>query len=375
MAEQDSGERSEKATPKRMKEVRSKGQLSRSQDLTAWIGVGAAALMLPGTVERGAQAGTETLFQAARLAAAPDPQAALRILEDSLMAILGVLGPLLAVVAVAVLASAALQGGIHVKKFKGEYQQFNLVKGLKRTFGGQALWQGAKALLKTAALGLVLYAVVQSLMPVLMTAGGLPVSALLDAAGGGVASLLQAAVAAGLVLAAADIFVVMRRNRKKTRMTKKEVRDENKNSEGDPLIRSQRRARQLAVSRNRMIAAVGDADVVVVNPTHVAVALKYEPGRSAPRVTARGAGAVAARIREEAEKHRVPMVRDIPLARTLHAVCDIGQEIPPDLYTAVARVLAFVMALKRRGAAAGMHTMAAAPPGTVPAQPRHKAAM
>ncbi|CEA06599.1 Flagellar biosynthetic protein FlhB [Arthrobacter saudimassiliensis] len=375
MAEQDSGERSEQATPKRMKEVRSKGQLSRSQDLTAWIGVGAAALMLPGTLDRGAQAGTESLFRAAEIAASPDPEAALRIFGDSLSAMIGVLGPLLAVVAVAVLAAAALQGGIHFKKFKGEYQQFDLVKGVKRTFGGQALWQGAKALLKTAALGLVLYMVVQGLMPVLMTAGGLPVSALLDAAGGGVASLLQAAVAAGLILAAADILVVMRRNRKKTRMTKKEVRDENKNSEGDPLIRSQRRARQLAVSRNRMIAAVGDADVVVVNPTHVAVALKYEAGRSAPRVTAKGAGVIAARIREEAEKHRVPMVRDVPLARTLHSACEVGQEIPPDLYNAVARLLAFVMALKRRGAAAGVHTMAPAP-GLPPvlSEPRHKAA-
>ena len=146
-----------------------------------------------------------------------------------------------------------------------------------------------------------LYFVVQGLVPVLMTAGGLPVAALLDAAGGGAVGLLQSAVIAGLVLAALDVMVVMRRNRKKTRMTKKEVQDENKNSEGDPLIKSQRRSRQLAMSRNRMIAAVGGADVVLVNPTHVAVALKYEPGKSAPRVVAKGAGTIAARIREEAE--------------------------------------------------------------------------
>ncbi len=113
-------------------------------------------------------------------------------------------------------------------------------------------------------------------------------------------------MAAGLVLAAADVFVVMRRNRKKTRMTKKEVQDENKNTEGDPLIKSQRRSRQLAMSRNRMIAAIADADVVLVNPTHVAVALKYEPGKSAPRVVAKGAGHIAARIREEAEAKSVP---------------------------------------------------------------------
>jgi flagellar biosynthetic protein FlhB len=111
------------------------------------------------------------------------------------------------------------------------------------------------------------------------------------------------------------------------------------------------------MSRNRMIAAVASADVVLVNPTHVAVALHYEPGKSAPRIVAEGAGTVAARIREEAEKERVPMVRDVPLARALHGACELGQEIPLEFYTAVAGVLAFVMALKARGAAAGVHTV------------------
>ena len=165
------------------------------------------------------------------------------------------------------------------------------------------------------------------------------------------------AVLAGLALAVLDVFVVMRRNRKKTRMTKKEVKDENKNTDGDPLIKSQRRSRQLAMSRNRMMAAIADSDVVIINPTHIAIALKYEPGKSAPRVVAKGSGTIAARIREQATTDGVPMVRDIPLARALHAACELGQEIPVELYNQVARVLAFVMALKLRGAAAGVHTM------------------
>jgi flagellar biosynthetic protein FlhB len=286
-----------------------------------------------------------------------------------------VIGPMLAVVVVAVLATAAVQGGIHFKKFKGKYEQFDLVKGTKRVFGGQAIWNGVKALLKTAVVGLVLYAVIQNLMPALMTAGGMSITALVAEAGGGVATLLQFAVAAGLALAAADIMMVMRRNRKRTRMTKKEVKDENKNTDGDPLIKSQRRSRQLAMSRNRMMAAVGDSDVVLLNPTHVAVALKYEPGKSAPRVVAKGSGTIAARIREEAEAKGVPMVRDVPLARALHSACELGQEIPVELYNAVARVLAFVMALKNRGAAAGVHTMAPDPSATVPASaPQHRKA-
>ncbi|MCC9175667.1 EscU/YscU/HrcU family type III secretion system export apparatus switch protein [Arthrobacter sp. zg-Y179] len=374
MPEQPSGERTEQATDKRMKEVRSKGQLSRSEDLTAWVGVGAAALMMPLTISRGTEAAGEILAGVATTIANPDPEFALIQMNEGLGTLAFILGPLLGVVAAAVLMTAAVQGGIHVKKFKGKFEQFNLFTGVKRVFGTQALWNGAKSLLKTAVVGLVLYAVIQQLMPVLMSAGGLPISAILEAAGGGTALLLQAAVAAGLILAAADIFVVMKRNRKRTRMTKKEVKDENKNSDGDPLVKSQRRSRQLAMSRNRMIAAVADADVVLVNPTHVAVALKYEPGKSAPRVVAKGADNIATRIREEAEKQGVPMVSDIPLARALHSVCELNAEIPAELYNAVARVLAFVMALKRRGAARGMHTMAAAPPEPVTTPQHRKAA-
>lgn len=375
MAQADSGERTEQATPKRMKEVRSKGQLSRSEDMTAWIGVGVAGLMMPLTINRGAQAGSEGLLGVDAIAHNPDPELALVILGDGLASLGFVLGPLLGAVAAAVLLTAALQGGIHFKKFKGKFEQFNLVNGMKRVFGTQALWQGVKALLKTAVVGLVLYFVIQGLMPILTTAGGLPVAAVLEAAGEGTASLLQAAVAAGLALAVADIFVVQKRNRKKTRMTLKEVKDENKNMEGDPLIKSQRRSRQLAMSRNRMISAVADADVVLVNPTHVAVALKYEPGKSAPRVVAKGSGTIATRIREEAETKQVPMVRDIPLARALHAACELGQEIPPDLYNAVARILAFVMALKSRGSASGVHTMAGPSPAPlIPSIPSHRKA-
>jgi flagellar biosynthetic protein FlhB len=353
----DSGERTEQATQKRMKEVHSKGQLSKSQDLTAWLGVGAAVAMFPVTISAAARAGTDQIFTIRTLMSNPDPAAAVQALSDGAASMSATLTPLLVVVVVIVLVGAVAQGGIHLKKPTGKYEQFNLLEGMKRTFGTQAAWQGLKALLKTVVVGLVLFWVIQGLTPILMTAGGLAVSSLLTAAGGGTASLVQSAVAAGLVLAAADLFVVMRRNRKKTRMTKKEVRDENKNSDGDPMIKSQRRARQLAMSRNRMIASVAGADVVLVNPTHFAVALTYEPGKSAPRVVAKGAGLIAARIREQAETDRVPIVRDIPLARALHGACEIGQEIPVELYNAVARVLAFVMALKARGAAQGVHTM------------------
>jgi flagellar biosynthetic protein FlhB len=120
-------------------------------------------------------------------------------------------------------------------------------------------------------------------------------------------------------------------------------------------MKAHRRSAALAMSRNRMMTDVQTADVLLVNPTHVAVALKYEAARGAPRVVAKGADEIARKLREIAEESRVPMVQDIPLARALHASCDIGQEVPPQLFTAVARVLAFVMHLGARGVHGGFH--------------------
>jgi flagellar biosynthetic protein FlhB len=138
-------------------------------------------------------------------------------------------------------------------------------------------------------------------------------------------------------------------------MSKYEIQQENKNSEGDPHVKAHRRSMQMAMSRNRMMTEVAEADVLLVNPTHVAVALRYDPARGAPRVVAKGAGEVAAKLRERAAEARVPMVQDIPLARALHASCEIGQEVPAQLFTAVARVLAFVMHLGARGVRGGFH--------------------
>lgn len=349
MADGDAQERSEKATDQRLKKVRSDGGLQRSQDLSAWLGVGAAAVVLPVALVSGAQAGREQLTLVRRVVAAPDPDLALTVLSEGLGTVLSTLAPVLVATVVATLAAATLQGGIHRKKLKVSAKNLDLVAGMRRTFGGQAWWNGAKAALKTGVVALVLITTTQALAPVLLSAGGLPLSTLLGTASSGVSSLLRWAVVAGLALAAVDVLVIVRRNRKQTRMTKKEVKDEHKNTDGDPLLKSQRRSRQLAVSRNRMIAAIADADVVVVNPTHVAVALQYEPGRSAPRVVAKGAGHLAGRIREQAVLDGVPLVADVSLARTLHATCELGAEIPAELYDAVARVLAFVMALRRRG--------------------------
>lgn len=351
------GERTEKATPKRQKENREKGRLSRSQDLTAWVGIGAAFAAMPLALSAAWDAGQQQLGAVRQITRSPEPDVALTLLGEGLGSVLGSLWPLMLAALIGVFAAAALQGGVHFKKFTLKTEQLQPVNGLKKVFGMQAVWQGVKALLKTLAVGLMIFAVVQMLVPQLLTAGAMPLSSLLSASATGVMMLLGASILAGTALAVVDIIVVQKRNRKHTMMTKQEVKDETKRTDGDPLIKQQRRSRQMDISRNRMIAAVADADVVLANPTHVAVALKYKQGEAAPKVVAKGADLLAARIREEAGRHEVPIVRDVPLARALHSECRLGQEVPVEHYTAVARVLAFVMALKRRGSAAGVHML------------------
>jgi flagellar biosynthetic protein FlhB len=132
-------------------------------------------------------------------------------------------------------------------------------------------------------------------------------------------------------------------------MSVHDIKQEHRQTEGDPMVKGAIRSRQMAMSRNRMLSAVAASDVVLVNPTHYAVALKYESGKGAPRVVARGAGSLALTIRARAHESRVPVVEDKPLARTLYRVCEVGDEIPAELYLAVARILAFVMAAGRPG--------------------------
>ena len=212
-----------------------------------------------------------------------------------------------------------------------------------------------KSVLKTAVCGLVLWVAVRHMLPHLALSGGLPLSAITGSTSDAIVTMVRLAAIAGIAIGLADYVVARRRTEKSIRMTKHEVKQEHKQSEGDPHMRSAMRSRQIRMSRNRMMADIAHADVVVVNPTHVAVALRYESQRGAPRVVAKGAGAVAAKIRERASEHRVPMVEDVPLARALHRSCEIGEEVPAELFQAVARVLALVMSLKRRGSAAGLH--------------------
>ena len=352
-----SGDKTEEPTQQKLKKAKQEGQIGRSQDIGAWVGMLAASIMLPRTLREAMEHAQVLMEKIPETIADPDPGRTLAIFREALLSAAWAVLPLaLTMMAVGIVAAGA-QGGIRVatKLFIPKFNRLNPFSGIKRMFGGQALWEGAKALVKTTVLGAVLYMTMQDIVPVLLTAGQIPLVTLLGTISDAAIQLIRAAAAAGIVMAAADYFVVRRRTKKQLRMSKEEVKQEYKNTEGDPHVKAHIRAKQMAMARNRQMADVPTADVVVVNPVHVAVALRYEPQKGAPRVVAKGQGAMAAKIRDLATENRIPMVQDVILARALNKNCEVGQEIPADFYATVARVLAFVMSLKARGAAAGMH--------------------
>ena len=243
--------------------------------------------------------------------------------------------------------------GFSPKALRPKFSRVNPLAGLRRLLSPTGAWELGKQTLKLATVGWVSVHAVQRLVSTL--AGGRSLSLQTAAATGAAAALalVRTAAGVGLVLALADWAYQRHRLATNLMMTKQEVKDENRQAEGDPLVKGQIRARMRRLSRLRMMAAVAQADVVVANPTHYAVALVYDrTGGGAPRVVARGAGAVALRIKAEAADHGVPVVEDPPLARAIYAACQIDDEIPRALYLAVARLLAFVYSLSavRRGA-------------------------
>ncbi len=343
----DSG-KTEDPTPKRLREARAEGQFARTQDASAWFAVATLVALLPLTARRVEDSFRELFALLPVVAADPTPATVLGVVEKMPGAVLVAPLPLYLGALLAALAITAAQG-VHPSKkaLKPKFKRMSPKSGLQRMFGPQAAWEGAKALLKVVVVAAAVVLVGKNLVGVLMAGDGRPMLTTVGLAWGGLRSVLWAAVVAGVGLAVADYAYQKRRITKQLKMSVRDVRDEHKQSEGDPLIKSAIRSRQIAMSRNRMLADVATADAVLVNPTHIAVAVKYEPGRGAPRVVAKGQGALAQKIKDRAREHRVPILEDKPLARALHRVCEVGDEIPAELYTAVAKILAFVMAVAR----------------------------
>lgn len=341
-------DRTEKPTPKRRQKARRDGTVARSPEVSAWVGLFVVTLALP-AIFRLAAARIESVMSLALVTAAhPSPAGAVRVLEAGLRAVLVAIAlPALIGVALALVLGVA-QVGLHWSPaaLRPRLSRLNPAAGLRKLVSPTSLFGLAKDTVKLAVVGFVGYRAVVGELRLSAAAPPAALGGVVVDLGGVVRSALRLMALAGVVLALADYAWQRHETEKSLKMTKQEVKDETKQAEGDPAVKGRIRGRQRALARRRMMAAVARADVLVVNPTHVAVALSYDPASgNAPRVVAKGADELAARLREVALAHGVPVVADPPLARALHSACEIDVEIPPALYAAVARVLAFVYRL------------------------------
>ena len=347
------GERTERATPKRREEARKKGNVARS------VEVNSALVLFTGTVVLGLLAHTmlgniqglmrEVLGHAGQYSISGEN---IRTYSVQLFVfLLRTTGPVLLSVLVIGVTANVMQVGFLIsgESLKPDPRKLDPIAGLQRMFSVRSLAELAKGLIKIVIVGLVIYATMHSaireFIPLMDKSLGQVVSFL------GVTMLrisVRASVAL-IVLAALDYAFQRWQHERDLRMTKQEVKEEYKEHEGDPLVKSRIRSLQREMARNRMMAEVPKADVVITNPVHYAVALKYQAGEmSAPVVVAKGARKIALKIREIAEQHDIPIVEDPPLARALFKSCEVNMEIPVELYKSVAEILAYVYQLKEK---------------------------
>ncbi|WP_374339428.1 flagellar biosynthesis protein FlhB [Leeia sp.] len=349
MAEEDL-ERTEPATGRRISEARERGQVPNSRELATLVSLasGVAGLMMLGP---GLLHALSTVLQKGlnfEWSQNSTPQAMLeqlyRMSLDMLIASL----PWLALVAVAaVIAPLLLHGWLFTwQSIAPDFSRVSPLNGLKRLFSAQSAVELLKAVLKSVLIGgaalWVLWRQKETLVGLLSVELNTGIGIVWTL---GIKVLLYA-LGGMLLVAAVDVPYQLWQYAKSLRMTKQEIKDEAKESEGDPQIKGRIRALQREAARRRMMSAIPKADVIVTNPTHYAVALQYQEGMSAPRVIAKGMGIIAERIMEIGREHRIPTLRTPPFARALYQHAELEQDIPAPLYTAAAEVLAYVYQLK-----------------------------
>jgi flagellar biosynthetic protein FlhB len=258
--------------------------------------------------------------------------------------------PILGITVVVALGSSLIQTGfLQVEDaLEPKFERLDPIQGLKRIFSLKSLIEAGKAILKLVVIGWITYRVLKgeaSQIPN-MTSASIP--ELLVFMGSLAGQLLAIVGFSMLVVAAADYFFNWWDLEKRMMMTKQEVKEENKSREGDPLVKARIRRIQREVANRRMMEKIPEADVIITNPTHIAIALKYDANLPAPQLVAKGADLIAERIKALAAEHRIPIIENKALARTIFKTMKIGQVIPRELYVAVAEVLSYVFKLKRR---------------------------
>jgi flagellar biosynthetic protein FlhB len=375
---EDRDQRQLPASERKLQKARDDGQVPRSREVAhaaALLAALATAAAYGPTLAERIMAMVRGTLRFDR-ALSREPQRALELASaaagEALWAVLPLLAAPLAAAAFATLAIGGLVWS--TKPITPDLTRLDPMKGLERIFSRKALVD----LLKLAAIALAVGSVggvfVSDGLSRFAALAGLPLPAALSAAAGDLRMGLALIAAVVVVAALADGPLQIWRHHDQLKMSLKEVRDEYKQTEGDPHVRAARRERQRAMSRGRMLAAVPTADVVVTNPTHFAVALEYVDGEmGAPRVVAKGADLLAARIREIATDAGVPILEAPPLARALYTHVEVDREIPAPLYAAVAQVLAWVYQLQQHAAGRGARPTepgVVVPPGLDPLESR-----
>ncbi len=359
MADQDQSEKTEEPTAKRKETFREEGNIPQSRDIGG-AAILAVTLLIsiwsgPRMVELLASL-FRTSFEHAATVPGEDmwsvTAAAVHDVGRTFLGTVGVIGAASAVVAV--LAGVAQTGGnVSFKPLEPKAEKFDPIKNLQnKIFSTQALVQLGLQVLKAAVLGAVLWAVLRGSLDELATLPSLPLEASMVILGRVFLRLVLVGIFAAATLAAIDYAVTRYRIHEQMKMTKQEIKDEHKNQEGDPQVKGRMRARMRQIGQNRMMAAAAEADLVVVNPTHYAVAIAYDVDSDrAPVLLAKGKDKLAFKIRETARAHTIPIIANPPVARAVYEHGRVGQEIPGELYEMVARVLAYLYRMTRRTAA------------------------
>ncbi|MCX7817080.1 MAG: flagellar biosynthesis protein FlhB [Syntrophales bacterium] len=354
MPERDQGqERTEKATPKRREEAHKKGQVSRSRELSSVAILGAALVYFYFQ----AQEVTRKLMKlTVRLLTDStrteiNVQNVTSLFMDLSYQFIVLVFPILAVVVLVALIVNLIQVGFLFSPVLliPDLSKINPLRGIRQLFGFRSLIELAKGSLKIVVIALVAYLTIRSEMGNFLPLMNKGVWQITRFIGENAYRILGNVCFLLVVLAILDYSYQRWEFEKNLMMTKQEVREEYKQTEGDPHVKSRIKRMQLEITRRRMMAAVPKADVVITNPTHVAVALKYDPEMTlAPVVVAKGAGYLAERIKEIAKEYDVPIVEDRVVAQVLYRLVDVGEVIPENLYKAVAEILAYVYRLKNR---------------------------
>jgi flagellar biosynthetic protein FlhB len=354
--ENDSASKTEEPSSRKLQQAREKGEVVKTPDLgplASLCGAAAVAALGGGWLSRNLAVALRP-FIAAPDTMSFDNDGGVQIMRAAMMASAPVIGAVILTACAAGVAANLLQTGL---MFSPEKLSIDLMKlspaaGFKRIFGLDGFVSFLKSLLKVALTALLAWWVVKPHMQELEALASMEPVAMLTFAADVLRRLVFAVAIFLLAIAGADWFWQRRRFMERMKMTKEEVKEDFKQSEGDPHIKARQKQLRHSRARRRMIQAVPDATVVVMNPTHYAVALKYDAGETpAPMCVAKGMDSLALKIREVAEAHGVPVIEDPPLARALYAAVDVDEIIPPAHYEAVAKVIGFIMSAGRKVAA------------------------